>query len=55
MDMGKSVNIEPQQNTAKQKPCAYFLGYTVCPIYFGNRISFLVLNIADTKSAYALF
>ena len=29
MDMGKSVNVEPQQSTAKQKPCAYFLGYTV--------------------------
>ena len=30
MDMGKSVNVEPQQSTAKQKQCAYFLGYTVC-------------------------
>ena len=29
MDMGKSVNVQPQQSTAKQKPCAYFLGYTV--------------------------
>ena len=29
MDMGKSVNVKPQQSTAKQKPCAYFLGYTV--------------------------
>ena len=29
MDMGKPVNVEPQQSTAKQKPCAYFLGYTV--------------------------
>ena len=29
MDMGKSVNVWPQQSTAKQKPCAYFLGYTV--------------------------
>ena len=29
MDMGKSVNVLPQQSTAKQKPCAYFLGYTV--------------------------
>ena len=29
MDMGKSVNVQPQQRTAKQKPCAYFLGYTV--------------------------
>ena len=29
MDMGKSVNVEPQQSTAKQKPCAYFLGYNV--------------------------
>ena len=28
-DMGKSVNVQPQQSTAKQKPCAYFLGYTV--------------------------
>ena len=31
MDMGKSVNIKPQQNTAKQKQCAYFLGYNVSP------------------------
>ena len=30
MDMGKSVNVKPQQSTAKQKPRAYFLGYTVC-------------------------
>ena len=29
MDMGKSVNVQPQQSTAKQKPCADFLGYTV--------------------------
>ena len=29
MDMGKSANVKPQQSTAKQKPCAYFLGYTV--------------------------
>ena len=29
MDMGKSVNVQPQQSTAKQKPRAYFLGYTV--------------------------
>ena len=29
MDMGKSVNVLPQQSTAKQKPCAYFLAYTV--------------------------
>ena len=29
MDMGKSVNVQPQQSTAQQKPCAYFLGYTV--------------------------
>ena len=28
MDVGKSVNVYPQQSTAKQKPCAYFLGYT---------------------------
>ena len=27
--MGKSVNVQPQQSTAKQKPCAYFLGYIV--------------------------
>ena len=33
MDMGKSVNVKPQQSTAKQNPCAYFLGYTV----FMNR------------------
>ena len=33
MDMGKSVNVKPQQSTAKQKPCAYFLGYTVCYFY----------------------
>ena len=32
MDMGKSVNVYPQQSTAKQKPCAYFLGYTVIVI-----------------------
>ena len=31
MDMGKSVNVQPQQSTAKQKSCAYFLGYTVDP------------------------
>ena len=30
IDMGKSDHVEPQQSTAKQKPCAYFLGYTVC-------------------------
>ena len=29
MDIGKSVNVKPQQSTAKQKPCACFLGYTV--------------------------
>ena len=29
MDMGKSVNVKPQQSTAKQKPCAHFMGYTV--------------------------
>ena len=23
------INVYPQQSTAKQKPCAYFLGYTV--------------------------
>ena len=36
MDMGKSVNVQPQQSTANQKPCAYFLGYTLwfhCPIF----------------------
>ena len=32
MDMGKSVNVKPQQSTAKQKPCAYFWGYTVVNI-----------------------
>ena len=32
MDMAKSVNVEPQQSTAKQKPCAYFLEYTVFEI-----------------------
>ena len=31
MNMGKSVNVIPQQSTWKQKPCAYFLGYTVVP------------------------
>ena len=34
VDMGKSVNVKPQQSTARQKPCAYFLGYTVYP--WGN-------------------
>ena len=29
VDMGKSVNVLPQQSTAKHKPCAYFLGCTV--------------------------
>ena len=38
MDMGKSVNVKPQQSTAKQKPCAYFLGYTVC-FKISNEIS----------------
>ena len=41
MDMGKSVNVQPQQSTAKQKPCAYFLGYTVLLpnlFYMGNQI-----------------
>ena len=32
MDMGKSVNVLPQQSTANQKPCAYFLGYTVTAV-----------------------
>ena len=28
-DMGTSVHVYPQQSTARQKPCGYFLGYTV--------------------------
>ena len=32
--MGKSVNVKPQQSIAKQKPCAYFLGYTVCVVVY---------------------
>ena len=39
MDMGKSVNVLPQQSTAKQKPCAYFLGYTVCITGMFTRIT----------------
>ena len=39
MDMGKSVNVEPQQSTAKQKPCAYFLGYTV------YRLSYILYTL----------
>ena len=39
MDMGKSVNVLPQQSTAKQKPCAYFLGYTVNDVDKSNLYS----------------
>ena len=46
MDMGKSVNVQPQQSTAKQKPCAYFFGYTVwlgrCSMYFSTFSSIYI-------------
>ena len=45
MDMGKSVNVLPQQSTAKQKPCAYFLGYTV------RALSQLEDGLVNTESA----
>ena len=57
MDMGKSVNVSPQQSTAKQKPCAYFLGYTVfarntveCMIY--DMIIISVLDEYGFKNWY---
>ena len=43
MDMGKSVNVSPQQSTAKQKPCAYFLGYTVYEVESIKVISWLYI------------
>ena len=47
MDMGKSVNVLPQQSTAKQKTCAYFLGYTVAaPVTNGSSNNYTDPTVA---------
>ena len=38
---GKISQCIPQQNTAKHKPCAYFLGYTVDVLVYVTSISVL--------------
>ena len=55
VDMGKSVNVLPQQSTAKQKPCAYFFGYTVYHyMYDNNKLSFVgvIHNAAFSITCY---
>ena len=55
MDMGKSVDVLPQQSTAKQKPCAYFLGYTVYAIGRNfNKILVRIHNFAFTKMHFKM-
>ena len=47
MDMGKSVNVLPQQSTAKQKPCAYFLGYTVAYTFKSPLVTLQTFFLLD--------
>ena len=53
MDMGKSVNVKPQQSTAKQKPCAYFLWYTVSVgCNYSSLLWYLLLEITKYSKVY---